>query len=263
MLTRFAESNRSQSSESELRYLLPDQTPAQPEVAVVVARPGDAIRDAGGTLGGWVRARIFQLGDGAPADLDRVIEAGFTTRKEYAVAWRERIESALDRRPTELGFESGRLAQNMATITLALADIFRRDWPDIVLTQAYEGNDPDEDTAAFAVQCACALLANEGHVAPTRLEFAGSGGFTTHPYAEAVAVRLDERQRIRKAEMCAQLELPAHDVELFRVAPVYDFSLPPHARQLQYEARDGNGITGARWRRLAGEALRVLGLTHG
>ena len=47
------------------------------------------------------------------------------------------------------------------------------------------------------------------------------------------------------------------DVERFRPAPRYDFLRAPHEGLLWYEARDW-GIDGARFRELAGEALREL-----
>ena len=45
---------------------------------------------AGETIATLPNARVLQLGDGAPADLDRVIAAGFHNRKEFAIATRGR-----------------------------------------------------------------------------------------------------------------------------------------------------------------------------
>jgi len=48
-------------------------------------------------------------------------------------------------------------------------------------------------------------------------------------------------------------------IERFRLAPSYDFSVPPHEGMLFYENFDW-GMTCARWTELATEALRSFGL---
>jgi hypothetical protein len=50
------------------------------------------------------------------------------------------------------------------------------------------------------------------------------------------------------------------DAEPLRCAPDYDFTAPPHPGPLNYE-RLGFGWSGVRWRELAGDALRELGLS--
>jgi hypothetical protein len=45
--------------------------------------------------------------------------------------------------------------------------------------------------------------------------------------------------------------------EHFRLAPDYDFTLPPHLGELYYEMFDW-GMTGARWRTLAADAIESL-----
>ena len=47
--------------------------------------------------------------------------------------------------------------------------------------------------------------------------------------------------------------------ERFRLAPEYDFRLPPHPGELHYETL-GWGMTGAEWRQRAADALDRLGL---
>jgi hypothetical protein len=46
------------------------------------------------------------------------------------------------------------------------------------------------------------------------------------------------------------------------VAPEYDFTQPPQEGVLHYE-KSGDALNGKRWRRLAEEALRALGLAVG
>src|SRR5436190_1784004 len=78
-------------------------------------------------------------------------------------------------------------------------------------------------------------------------------------------VVLPEEARDVKSRMiscfASQLHMLRHfpvDVERYRPAPTYDFTSAPHTGRLFYEHFDW-GVTGERWRRLAGEALRTLG----
>ena len=52
------------------------------------------------------------------------------------------------------------------------------------------------------------------------------------------------------------------NAESFRIAPQYDFTEPPQEGVLHYE-KSGDELNGRRWRRLAEEALRALGLAIG
>lgn len=77
-------------------------------------------------------------------------------------------------------------------------------------------------------------------------------------------LRAEEQDRKNLMISCygTQLHMLRHfptDTERFRAAPVYDFTQAPHSGKLYYEFFDW-GITGKRWRELAAEALRELGL---
>lgn len=78
---------------------------------------------------------------------------------------------------------------------------------------------------------------------------------------ETVILTPAERELKRKMLRCfttQQTILKEFSVqhELFRPAPLYDFSEPPHPGPLLYE-RWGWGISGDTWRRRAREAQRV------
>ena len=64
--------------------------------------------------------------------------------------------------------------------------------------------------------------------------------------------------------MCKHVGSHNHSkrLESFRLAPHYDFSQPPLDGVLPYE-KSGDALNGRRWRRLAEEALRALGMTIG
>ena len=76
---------------------------------------------------------------------------------------------------------------------------------------------------------------------------------------------LGDEARRRKGSMLdcfeTQRRMLGHfpvDVERLRRAPQYDFRQPPHAGTLWYERFDW-GMTGERFRALAGEAMRRSG----
>ncbi len=133
----------------------------------------------------------------------------------------------------------------------------------MILTHPYEGGHPDHDAAAFAVAEALKVCPGAAHE-----EFASyhagpqgvvNGEFFPAGPAERALI-LTQAERDLKAAMFAALHTHQHifrlfplDTEKFRIAPVYDFTQPPHPGELQYE-RFGFGAS-VEWRRRAVEAL--------
>ncbi len=258
-------------------------------VLVVAAHPDDETIGAGGMLARLRDVTILHITDGAPRDMADAHAAGFVNREEYAAARRRELQAAM----RMAGIGSGQLPHlnvvdqeaslEMAYITLKLVHLLRERRPGAVLTHAYEGGHPDHDAAAFAVHAACARVATPPDVyefasyhaaaqvvaagssqAPVRME---TGRFLPGGDAGEVYL-LDEAERDRKRQMmeCFQTQARmlrhfALDEERFRRAPAYDFTEAPHAGTLLYEGWDW-GITGERWRLLAGEALKTLGAAN-
>ena len=119
--------------------------------------------------------------------------------------------------------------------------------------------------------------ARNGAIVPEIVEMAGyhagprgpeAAVFLPHAHADAHAmtVSLDAAAQDRKRALIAchatQRETLARfplDAERFRPAPAYDFTQPPHTGPLHYEQHPW-GMTGARFRELAAQALAELGL---
>lgn len=250
---------------------------------VVVAHPDDETIGAGAHLGRFAGVRILHTTDGAPRSGRDAEAAGCAGVIEYAALRRRELERALAHaglKPDQLdslGFADQDTSFHLAALTrLVLHRI--EDWaPDVVLTHAYEGGHPDHDATAFAVHAACALL--DG-AAPSIVEMAGYHGadgpdpgkstsfqaFLPAPGIPIHTVTLDPAVRRLKRRMldahasqAATLAPFRDDVERFRRAPAYDFTGPPHPGPLNYDRFEW-GMTGERWRGLAAEALRTLGL---
>jgi LmbE family N-acetylglucosaminyl deacetylase len=250
----------------------------------IVAHPGDEVVAAGGSFDGLQNVRFLHVTNGAPRDIATAIDEGFYDRADYADARRREFLAALEcagyseEQTGQLGFAAGEVSRNLATLTMSIAAVLREQEPDVVITHAYEGTNPDHDGIAFAVQTACALLEADGWKTPVRLEAAGYanwgpegivGDFITPSFTDGVITQLTpERRRLKQCmlermptRLKALRDLPLNR-ESFRVALHYDFSQAPQEGVLPYE-KSGAALNGRRWRRLAEEALRALGLAIG
>lgn len=267
-------------AEQRITDLFPTDA-AEASVLFIVAHPGDEIIAAGGSLDQLPNARFLHVTNGAPRDLAMAVDDGFFDRLEYAEARKREFSEALkcagikEEQASELGFAAGEISRNLATLTMSIATALRETQPDVVVTHAYEGTHSDHDAIAFAVQTACALLESDGWKPPLRIEAAGYtdwggdgivGEFVTPSFTEGVKLQLaPDRRRLKQ---CMLERMPTRlkrlrnvplNTESFRVAPQYDFSEPPQEGVLHYE-KSGDELNGRRWRRLADDALRALGL---
>jgi LmbE family N-acetylglucosaminyl deacetylase len=238
---------------------------------VVAAHPDDETIGLGGSLARLSSPVIVHATDGSPPDPADARAAGFSTRDEYARARRDELLCALALagisadRTRELGIPDQGAALRMGEIAARLRELFDEHRPALVFTHAYEGGHPDHDATAFAVHAACRMAADP----PSIVEFTSyhdrggameSGRFLPGG-TEAVEVPLDAAARRLKRAMfdcfATQRRVLGNfsiDVERFRKAPEYDFTLPPHAGTLYYERFEW-GMTGERFRALAREVL--------
>ncbi len=262
-----------------------------PRLLVVLAHSDDEVLAVGGRLERMRASRMLCVTDGAPADGADARAHGFGSLQRYRDARRAELLAALalggvpPSCAATLAVKTGEALRVLAdqTAALHLADLTRAVLaeiqefrPEAVLTHPYEGGHPDHDACAFAIRTALELM-GEGERPPV-LEapfyHAGPSGIETGCFLpgndapqEAVVCDLSaeeqKRKRDRLACFASQTETLAQfgvEREMFRVAPLYDFTQPPHGGRLFYENFSW-GMSGARFRELAAAASTELGFS--
>jgi LmbE family N-acetylglucosaminyl deacetylase len=248
-------------------------------VVVIVAHPDDEAIGAGAVLRGFPDVTIVHVTDGAPLDEGYAQRKGFTRREDYAQARRTEVVNALkviglpEDRIRGLGIVDGEAAWHLVELCHKVADLLDELQPDVVLTHPYEGGHSDHDSTAFAVHLAAGMLLREGRKAPIILELTSYHNyrgrrrlFNFLPFhgSRIRTVWLSPEDRRVKRQMfdeftsqSALLQKFPIEVERFRQAPRYLFTVPPHEGELDYE-RLCKKMTGAQWRANAEQALEAL-----
>ena len=224
----------------------------------------------------WLRrhresVRILHVTDGSPRDMDDARAAGFSSREAYADTRRSELYSALavagitPDRCYSFDFVDKETYLHLPEFLEKMTVLIEELRPALVLSPAYEGGHPDHDSTALAVAMARDRLNRSFQHREYRLYHAGPDGsmrtndFLPDDRVPAEVDFLSPEEREIKSRMLSCFETQAHVVrlftlenELFRDAPRYNFTFPPHDGPLLYE-RWGWPITGEEWRRLARE----------
>ena len=273
--------------ESAMRWIEALRDPAAPLPAtmVVVAHPDDETVGAGAQLARLREALFVYLTDGAPPDGEDARRHGLSIEGYRELRGRERAAvlgscGIGGDRISDLGCPDQQAARHLPLLTMRLARLLRFHRPGIVLTQPYEGGHPDHDATAFAVHAAVAWLRSRDpeRNAPELVEMTGyhrgaAGQWQSEVFLprsgtdhSMASLPLDEAGRRRKRALLdgfasqreTLMQFPLA-VERFRRAPAYDFHSPPHEGPLFYEQHPW-GMTGERFRALAANAMKRLGL---
>jgi N-acetylglucosamine malate deacetylase 2 len=259
----------------------PDNRPFPPAI-IIAAHPDDEVIGAGGIFRDFSSLHFVHSTDGSPYNMLDAFSAGYVSRRAYADARRRELLDALTiagiplSRCFTAGIADQEATMNIVLLIRVLVRILRRLRPAIVFTPAYEGGHPDHDATALAAHAATALLRREMFNQQVLIEYAlyhaGPDGIEVSEFlpvkgaGRTYTAFLRTGQRLIKERMVrcfrtqsAVLSAFQYEIERFRLAPSYDFSVPPHAGRLYYENFEW-GMTGARWRNLASGALRRFGL---
>lgn len=256
-------------------------------VLVVVAHPDDETIGIGAQIPRLAKLTLVHVTDGSPADLTDAHRSGYSSAPEYALARRAELQAALalagvseQCQTLELKIRDQEAIHNFAIIIRSLRDMIQRFKPSLIFTHPYEGGHPDHDATAFCVQMACASLP----APPSIVEMASyhqrngrlaTGEFLPPPQLKLgihirewpvwkVSLKSEEvrlKQRMIACFRTQQQVLKSFlsEAEQFRIAPNYDFTMPPHEGILWYETLPF-GITGEHFRWLVRKELHIESL---
>ena len=246
-------------------------------IMIVVAHPDDETIGMGAQLRRLDAALLVHVTDGAPRDCEDARNYGFAGIADYAAARRAELAAALcagaadELRTLCLEIADKEAWRDLVALTRRMTDLIRQERPAAMFTHAYEGGHPDHDACAFAVHAACRLVDGPLPVIEFPLYHRGFGQPVSSQFLQPQSpgqrewlIDLGEHGSACKRTMidCFATQrwlLERFDLrtERFRLALDYDFREPPHPGTLHYETL-GWGITGADWRRAAGDALAQL-----
>jgi LmbE family N-acetylglucosaminyl deacetylase len=249
---------------------------------VVVAHADDETIALGARMARFREAHFVHVTDGAPRNEQDSRAHGFQSLDDY----RRARARELARMFADAGFQRAswscfefsdqEASLNLAEMTLRLTQELAEHDPEVIFTHPYEGGHPDHDACAFAVHHAVDLNRARGGGRPLVLEapfyHAAPGGFEVgkflgqgaHLYMPEAVYELSDEEKVRKHKLLACFETQGetlkgfHDAtERFRIAPVYDFTRPPHEGKLLYENYPW-GMDSLRFCQLAQEAESQL-----
>ena len=261
-----------------------------PRLLVVLAHPDDEVLALGARLERLYASRLVTVTDGAPKDGADALQHGFESLAAYREQRHAELAAALALAGLSEGvttpfpfmpvFPDQQAARHLEELTLGLVASLEEFAPEAVLTHPYEGGHPDHDACAFIVHTALrmhrsrTIAAQTEDPRPLLLEAPfyfnnGDGGLRTGTFLHAEQftsqrLPLSPQERANKQARLACFGSQAGTLgqfgtesESFRLAPLYDFSIPPHEGKLLYECFPW-GMTGAHFRTLAAEAEHRL-----
>jgi LmbE family N-acetylglucosaminyl deacetylase len=249
-----------------------------PSILLIAAHPDDETIGAGALIARLKNVRILHVTEGSPSNPSDAIGAGFTTREQYALARSREARRALamagifEGAIANLCYVDQEVSFHMEALIACIRAVIAEETPEIILTHAYEGGHPDHDAVAFACHMAQRMQRARNRQSCSLVEFTGyhakDGALNTYeflPNAHSTAHRyyLDAEEQLLKMKMLSAFQtqtetlrpfLPPR-VEVFRTAPPYDFTRPPHGGKLFYENFHW-GVDGAAWRKLASQTMQ-------
>ena len=249
----------------------------QSRCVVIVAHPDDDVVGAGGLISRLNDVTVLHITNGesgkgresnaASGESGEVARAASESRTALALA------NVSPDHIVEFGLSTEQAPFELTNLTRRIASFLIQVAPDIVLTNPYEGGDPDHDATAFATHAALRLMSQKGFEPPSIFEIAmyptpdGKKrvlDFLPSEAAEVTTLLLDKKARDLKRQMfdcfTRRPDLQRQNSfgrERFRRPPRYNFAAPPNGGKLNYE-RVAPGVEVVEWQELVRKAWSEL-----
>lgn len=250
-----------------------------PRALLVYAHQDDETIALGARLCRFRMAHIVHVTDGAPSNEEDSRSHGFEKLADYRQARASELADVLAAAGLSgVSRECLRVPDQEASLSLevlarTIDRIIRQHNPEVIFTHPYEGGHPDHDACAFAVHQAVELRpeTNRPLVIESPFYHAGANGFEAgsflvppHPVI-TMTFRLNPEE-LRRKKLLLDLFVTQRqtlagfplEYEHFRVAPRYDFRLPPHTPPVLYDNYPW-GMTSREFAELARQAEAILG----
>jgi LmbE family N-acetylglucosaminyl deacetylase len=241
-----------------------------PTALLVFAHPDDEVIAIGGRMGRFAKSHFVHVTDGAPRNEHDSRAHGFEQLDDYRRSRADEFQAALDCAGIGdashecLDIPDQEASLQLAELTRRIGGLIEQHRPEVIFTHPYEGGHPDHDACAFAVHHAAgdtAIVESPFYNARSR----GTGGFLDGAGpTDAVVYELTAEELARKHGLLACFKTQRETLrgftateERFRVAPEYDFSIPPHEPPVLYDGYPW-GMTSTRFCELAREAEQEL-----
>ena len=237
----------------------------QMRLMLIVAHPDDEVIGAGARLPELRSSMFIHVTTGAAARC-----AGVASRRSSELSAALGLAGLSNSQLHPVGLPDQSLSRMLLGLTKEFRSKIAAQKPDAILTHPYEGGHPDHDAIAFAVHCACRATAHPPPIVEMAFYHQGPHGIRTGEFLPdgnvpilSLSLSTSERDLKRSLLDCfpSQTLMLRHfqlKTEKFRIAPAYDFTLPPHTGRLFYENFDWGIRSGLEWRALAHEALWQL-----
>jgi N-acetylglucosamine malate deacetylase 2 len=249
-------------------------------ILVLAAHPDDETIGASVLLARLANSAVAYLTDGAPSDGAFWTGGRYSSREEYARTRRAEAVCALDIAQVSeprihwFGARDQEAALHISELVDRTEELLKTWQPEVFVTHPYEGGHPDHDTAALVARLAVARMSRRPELVemtsyhaencvcvtgeflpPQGPEYKGASPLPATNALELSPADCHRKKAMLDAYASQRLVLESFPVdrELFRPAPLYDFSQPPHEGKLWYECM-GWPMTGERWRQLAAAA---------
>jgi N-acetylglucosamine malate deacetylase 2 len=251
----------------------------QSRCLVIVAHPDDDVVGAGGLISRLEDVTVLHITDGVSTNGPAPNAGPGENCDESARASRRESRTALalanvpPEHIVEFGLSTEQAPFELADLTRRIASFLMQTTPDIVLTNPYEGGDPDHDATAFATHAGLRLMGQKGFELPAIFEIAmyptPEGNkrvldFLPSEAAEVTTLLLDKKARDLKRQMfdcfTTRPNLQRENSfgrERFRRPPRYNFAAAPNGGRLNYE-RVAPGVDCDEWQELVRKAWSEL-----